>query len=36
MEGIIVRVKMDGAVIREFKFPSNLTREWDMALQESS
>jgi len=29
MEGVIVRMTMDGKVVREVKFPSNLTKEWD-------
>jgi hypothetical protein len=34
MEGIILRVKMDGNLVREFKYPSNLAREWDMGAEE--
>ena len=36
MEGIIVRVKLDNEMIREIKFPSNLAKEWDRALDETS
>lgn len=36
MEGIIVRVKLDGELVREFKHPSNLDREWDRGLDETS
>ena len=36
MEGIIVRVKLDGDLVREYKFPSNLTKEWDRGLDEAS
>lgn len=31
IEGIIVRVKMDGHEVREFKFPSHLNKKWDAA-----
>lgn len=36
MEGIILRVTMDGNLVREFKFPSNLDKNWDEAAAESN
>ena len=29
MEGIILRVKLNGNLVREVKFPSSMNREWD-------
>lgn len=28
MEGVIVRVKKDGELVREFRYPSNLDKEF--------
>jgi len=36
MEGIIVRVKLEGQLVREYKFPSNLDRTWDRSKDEAS
>jgi hypothetical protein len=36
MEGIILRVTMDGNLVREFKFPSSLKKEWDAGVAEEN
>jgi hypothetical protein len=34
MEGIILRVTLEGSLVREFKFPASLSRSWDHNLKE--
>ena len=29
MEGVIVRIAKNDQVLREFKYPSNLKKDWD-------
>ena len=29
MEGIILRVTLNGKLVREAKFPSSMSKEWD-------
>jgi hypothetical protein len=36
MEGIILRVTMDGNLVRELKFPSSLVKEWDAGVAEEN
>ena len=28
IEGVILRVKMDGNIVREYKFPSSMSKVW--------